>query len=118
MTERFQAVVIGGGITGASVAYHLGLDAPGLGLHGRHHSGAVELDAGRARVGHHACSHVARRPRQRVGGGVRIQVTVTRDPYRAVQRVGRDHGHEAPGFVRGDQLHVQADATRAARAAL
>src|SRR5450756_1127186 len=66
----------------------------------------------------HRRAQASRRGRQRVRGGVRVEVAVAWDPDRPVQRARCDGRHQAGRLLRGDELNVETDPTGTADAAL
>ena len=94
------------------------LDASLLRVDRSHRHAVRHLDAGDPAMREHLGTELARSLSQRICRRVRIEMTVARHPHRAVQRVRRDDRHAARGLSGRHQLDVQANAARAAHAAL
>ena len=77
-----------------------------------------QLDARDARPRPDAGAQLARRLRDRMCDGVRVEVSVARHPHGAVQRFRARRRHEPARLLGGDQLDLQPDAVRPADAAL
>ena len=98
--------------------HHLGLNSTVIRVDSPHCTRVGKLDAGSPPVREDARAQLARGDGEGMRRGVRIQVSVSRHPDGSVERVGADHGHQARGLFRGDEVGVEANATRAAHPAL
>ena len=92
----------------------LGGDRAGVGQDGRDLAPGRQLEPGHADARPHPHAERPGRVRDRVRGPVRVEVAVRGQVDRAVQRVGRDRGHQPACLVGADHLDVEPDAARPA----
>ena len=102
----------------ARVDHALRLDPVSGGVNSAHLTPRAELDPRDARAGEEAYAELTGGCGERIGGGVRINGAVIRDPDRPVERVRRRGRHEADDIVGREDLDVETDCARPARAAL